>query len=266
MLDHTLHLDMDDDRHLVVGDIHGFYDVFMRLLDKANYDPAKDVVYSVGDMIDRGPDSVKVVEFFNQERCYAVQGNHELMMAHPRDWSEAWYHNGGIATMEDIERGSGIDFKAGISANEIAALMLPKVNAFIQRFKHMPWVIDVGEKDDPQAFRILHAEMPAGWDEPFFQSVLNQAISVSDPLFSHIVWSRKLIAAGVKNVENMKPAGLGIPFHEDRYRTVFAGHTPVKEAMKVGDHWFIDTFRSQTMTMIDAQTYEKFVVAYDGSY
>ena len=53
----------ENKRHFVVGDIHGRYDTFINLLEEINYDETTDMIYSVGDLIDRGPKVVEVVEF-----------------------------------------------------------------------------------------------------------------------------------------------------------------------------------------------------------
>jgi predicted phosphodiesterase len=41
----------------VVSDIHGYYYRFMDLLKKVEYDPNKDSLYVLGDIVDRGPHS-----------------------------------------------------------------------------------------------------------------------------------------------------------------------------------------------------------------
>ena len=51
----------------VIGDIHGYYDSFLRLVSKLNLDDG-DLVISIGDMIDGGPESVGVVDFFIGKR------------------------------------------------------------------------------------------------------------------------------------------------------------------------------------------------------
>ena len=42
-------------RHLIVGDVHGCLDELLLLLDRLHFDPASDVLISVGDLVDRGP-------------------------------------------------------------------------------------------------------------------------------------------------------------------------------------------------------------------
>ncbi len=67
-------------RTLIVGDIHGCYSEFKALLKAASVTPGKDRIVSVGDMINRGPDSLSVIRFFRDTpSTLAVMGNHERM-------------------------------------------------------------------------------------------------------------------------------------------------------------------------------------------
>ena len=63
-----------------VGDIHGCFDEFQALLKKINFDHQKDRVYLVGDLINRGPKSLAVMEYLlnHQESILPVLGNHDL--------------------------------------------------------------------------------------------------------------------------------------------------------------------------------------------
>lgn len=242
MKNHTLKLPLDiKGRHLVVGDIHGKYEELQRLLEYVNYDPASDVVYSVGDMIDRGPDSVKVIDFFQQEGRYAVRGNHEEM-AYDRSWKDVWLRNGGYQCMESLE-------KDGLTVEWLLNVIAP-----------LPFVIDVGENEDEHSFRIVHAEMPADWSEDVFQQILENSRHSDDPGIEPLLWSRWLIKRAARNVENMKPSHYEIYFDPDRYRKVIVGHTLIVRPIKCGDHWFIDTGAGKNgrLTLIDAITEERF--------
>jgi serine/threonine protein phosphatase 1 len=60
-----------------VGDIHGCWDEFEALLDAAAL-TSDDPIISVGDMVDRGPQSPRVLTFFRDTpNARAVMGNHE---------------------------------------------------------------------------------------------------------------------------------------------------------------------------------------------
>lgn len=65
-------------REIFIGDVHGCYDEWMSLLDAVGYDPGCDRLYMVGDLVNRGPKSVEVLEHLiahPEIRC--VMGNHE---------------------------------------------------------------------------------------------------------------------------------------------------------------------------------------------
>ena len=78
----------------VVGDIHGYYDSFVKLVSKLNLDDG-DLVISIGDMIDGGPESVGVVDLFMEnDQFLAILGNHEQMLLD--DWNKKSKFNFGV--------------------------------------------------------------------------------------------------------------------------------------------------------------------------
>lgn len=99
-------------RILAIGDIHGCYVAFAALLDAVQPGP-DDLVITLGDYIDRGPDARKVVERLIQlhENLPAVslKGNHEEMVLEWRDKNYdktlLWWANGGLATLRSYCRG-----------------------------------------------------------------------------------------------------------------------------------------------------------------
>ena len=68
-------------RLLVVSDIHGHYQPFMKLMDLVGYRSDEDTLIVLGDLIDRGPQSSNVVKWFLPgnpgERAIVIRGNHE---------------------------------------------------------------------------------------------------------------------------------------------------------------------------------------------
>lgn len=66
-----------DKKFIVVGDIHGCFDEFLELLQKCKYFIGNFVI-SVGDLMDRGPDSRSVIQWFRKTKnAYVVEGNHD---------------------------------------------------------------------------------------------------------------------------------------------------------------------------------------------
>jgi serine/threonine protein phosphatase 1 len=64
-------------RDLIVGDIHGCFSRLGAHLNYLQFDPARDRLFSVGDLIDRGPESEHALEWLAQPWFHAVKGNHE---------------------------------------------------------------------------------------------------------------------------------------------------------------------------------------------
>jgi len=67
---------------LAIGDVQGCYDQLMRLLERAGYDDARDVLWFVGDLVNRGPQSAQTVRFAKKlgARQVTVLGNHDLAL------------------------------------------------------------------------------------------------------------------------------------------------------------------------------------------
>lgn len=64
----------------VIGDIQGCFEPLMRLLEAVRFDPLKDHLWLAGDLVNRGPDSLKVLRWAkeHQDQITAVLGNHDL--------------------------------------------------------------------------------------------------------------------------------------------------------------------------------------------
>lgn len=63
-----------------VGDIQGELRLLMRALDEIGFNPVNDRLFCVGDLVDRGPDSLGVLKLFAESPWFhSVLGNHDAL-------------------------------------------------------------------------------------------------------------------------------------------------------------------------------------------
>ena len=120
-----------------IGDVHGHFDKLQRLIrhcrEFARQNSQAPRFVLLGDYIDRGPDSCKVLELLcgRPPDISAIIGNHEDMLLQSLGNSQAaelWYQNGGLETL--------VSYRAA-RASEIPA-------AHIDLIRSLPVFIDDG--------------------------------------------------------------------------------------------------------------------------
>ncbi len=86
-----------------IGDLHGCLTPLQRLLDKVAFDPASDRLWFVGDIVNRGPESLETLRFVKNlgKRAISVLGNHDL---HLLAVVHGFRKSSGKDTLEDILR------------------------------------------------------------------------------------------------------------------------------------------------------------------
>jgi serine/threonine protein phosphatase 1 len=189
----------------VVGDVHGCFAKLQAKLGEIGFDPEKDRLFSVGDLVDRGPESEEALEWLDKPWFHAVRGNHEQM---------AIDHCGGMSD-------------AGLYAYNGGAWMLGKTKAEAQQyadaFAALPIAIEV--ETALGLIGIVHADCPVvDWSD--MESALTG--DNADSFAQMCIWSRE--RAQSKNTSEIA----GVKF-------VIAGHTPMQESTKLGNVIYIDT-------------------------
>jgi serine/threonine protein phosphatase 1 len=86
-------------RDFVIGDLHGHRPALERALAECHFTAERDRLFSVGDLVDRGPDSPGAAALIREPWFHAVRGNHEDMLLRVLGGElrmiEVWRYNGG---------------------------------------------------------------------------------------------------------------------------------------------------------------------------
>ena len=190
-------------RHIwVVGDLHGCRAELDARLQQHQFDPQQDLLIAVGDLIDRGPDSLGCLALLKQPWFRSVKGNHEEMALSALQGHEKqrWQMNGGGWFWR--LRGSAI-----ISARH--ALL---------RCRDLPLIVHL--QLGARTVVIAHADYPAA------------EYALDKPLdWEQVVWSRQRLEGLQAGAES------GIRGADAFY----FGHTPLKEPLTVANLHYIDT-------------------------
>lgn len=190
-------------RDFAVGDIHGCFTALQQALDHINFNPAKDRLFSVGDLVDRGPESDQVLDWLNRPWFHAICGNHDFMI-----WRSAL--GAPYPEVNYLEHGGSWLNKLDQEAQR----------RFGERLAELPLAIEV---ETPEGFvGLVHADCPYDdWKD--MQSRPLTASAVDCCLWSRERYQRGY-AAPVRNV-----------------RAVIHGHATVASMQRLGNVFFIDT-------------------------
>ena len=116
-------------RYLAVGDIHGCFKALETLAAFVPFS-TDDLIITLGDYVDRGPDSRAVLDWViarqQAGKLVALRGNHELMMLEARENIQAfkvWLRAGGDATLASYSR---LRCRRRSSRNSGVALAVPE--------------------------------------------------------------------------------------------------------------------------------------------
>jgi serine/threonine protein phosphatase 1 len=193
-------------RDFVVGDLHGCREMFDQLLTAIEFDQTTDRMFSVGDLIDRGPDSLGCLALLQEHWFHAVRGNHEdilltIQAQGTHDNWHWWIQNGGA-------------WARGLTKEELAE--------HAANIQALPLVISVGEGKD--RFNVIHAEF-------FGDEATLDAGDFHERTRQQLMWGRQLIG-------ETDPARIR---HISRLSITFCGHSIVPDICKIGSQIYIDT-------------------------
>jgi serine/threonine protein phosphatase 1 len=196
-------------RDFVVGDIHGMFYALEDLLKDLKFNPIIDRVFSVGDLIDRGPESSRILEFLDKPWFHAIMGNHEAMLIdskHDAAMFRSWTTN------------NGGDWWLNVDDNEREVIR--------ERVKQLPLAGEIST--DSGTIGIVHADIPKGISWSNFV----QKVHTDEDLCDYILWSRNRYRHYQVTKKTERVDGIDL---------VVLGHTPVKDPIHVSNICYLDT-------------------------
>lgn len=226
-------------RDFVIGDLHGMFDLLVRHLDNHSFDPAVDRVFSVGDLVDRGPDSLKCIQLTLNPWFHAIRGNHEQSIL---VLGKQFMSYEDVSIIKHLSKvGADWVFKDN-SLSDAFFEALPLMES-------LPLVIQVG--DDGSGFGVVHADVSGidSWqsvvamlhrralDDNWADFLGSHSFSddSQDPFLHHLLYGRKTLKNLTRGKLQVHDAHIkGIPF-------VFFGHTVIERPVQFANRIYLDT-------------------------
>lgn len=122
-----------------IGDLQGCYQPLKDLLDHLKYDSSQDTLWFTGDLVNRGPDSLKTLRFVKKlgKQAVTILGNHDLHL---------------LALAEGVK-----DAKNASSLTHV--LQADDCDELLHWLRHRPLLHD----DKDLGYTMIHAGLPPQW-------------------------------------------------------------------------------------------------------
>lgn len=198
-------------RDFVLGDIHGAYNSVLAAMKAVNFDGSKDRLFSVGDLIDRGPDSWRCAKFLAQPYVFACRGNHEDMLLE-------LYKDGepDEAVLQWAARHNGFGWWLDVPKEQRREIL--------EAISALPTVIEL--ETSRGMVGLVHADIPSGMT---WQTFTREVEAENADVLHTALWGRERIQGN--NDDGV--VGIG---------RVFVGHTPQWQGLRrFGNVYAIDT-------------------------
>ena len=190
----------------VVGDVHGHIDTLERLLEAVAFDAGADRLFSVGDLVNRGPRSEDALAWIEERFAGVTEGNHERWI---------------VKQLRDGARADALDPDEAWMAN-IAPADRPR---WIAALEALPIAITVETAHGPVG--IVHADAPT------------KRWSMALALFEQSSSFDRIALFGFDEGESTRAQRREEPMRE--VRALVHGHLPTKEIDLAGNRYGIDT-------------------------
>lgn len=213
-------------RDFAVGDIHGHFTRLQDALDAAGFNHLVDRLFSVGDLIDRGPECLDALDWLDKAWFHPVRGNHDdYVVCFDTCDVDSWIDNGGSWFVD---------------------LPMFEKQAFAAKFAKLPIAIEV--ETAYGLIGIVHADCPfPSWQQLRKELESPESNRRLQEVQHYCMWSRR-------RLDQQETHGV------EGLRALVVGHTPLYMPVSLGNVIHIDTggWRPDRgyFTLLDLETLE----------
>lgn len=194
----------------VVGDLHGCYDLLMQRLDALQFNPEQDLLVSVGDLVDRGNQSLACVGLLSEPWFKAIRGNHEQLCIDSLYDDNIRYQH----------------MRADIGGAWFQQLDHAEKTRIAAQFDALPIMLQIRHRGI--AYGFVHADI----ERPNWQQLSHAVAQGQTSAVQTCLWGRARVKA--------RPDDPDFPY-VDGIDAIFLGHTPIKRPRHQQNCCFIDT-------------------------
>lgn len=225
-------------RDFIIGDLHGYYNHLDRLLAHVDFNKSKDRLFSVGDIIDRGPDCLLCLTLLDEPWFHMVRGNHEQLMIDALSYPEEM----GLKGLQTYWFRCGGNWWNDYSDEEKSII----AEAYLEKLSNLPYIITVGEGED--RFNIVHSELPP---TVLSDKDIDAITELDDHTKDMLIWSRTIFDSYIQKRQ-----------WSAELSPTFCGHTIVVHVSHKLNHINIDTglYYNMKLTMMNVNTLEYYQI------
>ena len=229
-------------RDFVVGDMHGNRRALDVILRKIKFNTSNDRLFSVGDLVDRGPENMECLELLKEPWFNHALGNHDfnnllLYLIETKQFHEL-SHLPGVDTGIELDQNNyrqtlPWDPEAFACENGgrwiIPYFSTTKLEACMEFMLTSPHIIQVGQDDD--RFHVVHAGLHSTTN-------ISPKVAANDNHVDTNIWAMRApywgtIALMAQRYESFQD----VP----NLSLTYCGHTPVSSPLLFASHYNIDT-------------------------
>lgn len=138
-------------RDIIVGDIHGHFSALSKALQAIRFDIQVDRLFALGDLVDRGPESIAALDWLSQPWFHAVLGNHCLShILHHENVTPQGYDPLQQSWLEQLK-------EVGIEDDWVSNCNPTQYSQLTDALKALPVAITL--RSDHGAVGLVHAEL-----------------------------------------------------------------------------------------------------------